>query len=65
LAKTHNLSEQQLAEATETSMTIESRSKQEREAFEKMQSTLEETIKGKNRQVEELTAQLLQSQLQN
>ena len=64
LAKTKNLSEQELAELRETSLSVENRLKLEREDFEKTQTSLEEAIKTKNKQIEDLTAQLLQSQLQ-
>ena len=64
LAKTKNLSEQELAELRETSLSVENRLNLEREDFEKTQTSLEEAIKTKNKQIEDLTGQMLQSQLQ-
>ena len=64
LAKTKNLSEQELAELRETSLSVENRLNLERADFEKTQISLEEAIKTKNKQIEDLTGQMLQSQLQ-
>ena len=64
LAKTKNLSEQELAELRETSLSVENRLNLERADFEKTQTSLEEAIKTKNKQIEDLTGQMLQSQLQ-
>lgn len=64
LAKYNNVSEQKLAELSETHLSVESKLATERDDYDKRVLTLEDSIKNKNRQVEELTAQLLQSQLQ-
>ena len=63
LAKTKNMSEQELAEMRETHCSTESKLESERSEFERVKEALEEALKGKNKQVEDLTAQLLQSQL--